>query len=85
MTESQQSKDPLNTLIALDIGFACLMENIKNMDPTMAKSLAIDLTQSADKLPLHLPESTHPAGDVLRHWAAVLNEQPRHQSPGTQN
>ena len=80
-----QAKEPMATLVALDLGFACLLENIKNIDPTLAQSLAIDLQQTAKKIPLHLPPPVHSASEILNHWAAVLNSQPTQQDAGQSN
>lgn len=78
-------KLPAETLVALDVAMACLFDNIKNIDPTLAKSIAIDLEQTVQQVPLHLPKKVHGASEVLNKWAAVLNSDPISQDTGSQN
>jgi hypothetical protein len=69
-------KDPLTALIAIDIGFSLLLENLKNHSPVIAKSLAIDMLATAQEVPARLPPTAQGVADVLSKWSAVLNSDP---------
>ena len=75
----------LETLVALDAGFGCLLDNIKNIHPTLAQSLAIDLQQTAQQIPLHLPPNAHGAADILERWATILKNLPSTSNPAQHN
>lgn len=79
------AKKPLETLIALDAGFSCLLENIRNTQPVLAQSLAIDLQQTAEQIPLHLPPEGHGAADLLARWAVILKTAPSYADPAQRN
>ena len=86
MTEQTLNQQkPLETLIALDIGFSCLLENIKNTQPVLARSLAIDMQHIATQIPTRLPANTQNVEDILNIWASVLNTPPTKPTPGQQN
>lgn len=69
-------KKPAEALVALDAGFGCLLENIRNMDRVLAASLAIDLQETAKQVPLRLPPHVHGAADILDKWATILKSDP---------
>ncbi len=84
-TDILASGKPLETLIALEAAFGCMLENIKNIQPELAKSIAIDMQQTATRIPLHLPpEVATAAAGKLQRWAEIANSDPtqknRHQS-----
>lgn len=78
-------KKTLETLIALDTGFRCLLDNIKATNPTLAQSTAIDMQQAAKQMQLHLPPEIHGACEILEQFAEQLNTAPSHQDPGQSN
>ncbi len=81
MTEKLfEQQKPLETLIAIDVGFSCLLENIRNTDPVLAQSLAIDMQQTAHQIPLQLPATAQGVAGILQKWAAVLNSKPSHST-----
>jgi len=80
-----EQQKPLNTLIAIDVGFSCLLENIRNTNPVLAQSLAIDMQQTASQIPMLLPEKAQGVIHILNNWATVLNSLPSQKEPHQQN
>ena len=80
-----QEKDPMIALVALDTGFALLLENLKNHSPVIAKSLAIDMQTTMQEIPKRLPPEMQGVADVLDKWSAVLNSDPSHQDTQQHN
>lgn len=72
-------KKTLETLIALDTAFGCLLDNIKTTQPELAASLAIDLQQAQQQMQLHLPEEVRGACELVGDWSARLQSQPSGQ------
>ncbi|MDH5612246.1 MAG: hypothetical protein OEY66_07310 [Gammaproteobacteria bacterium] len=72
-------KKTLETLIALDTFVACLCNNIRDTNPTLAQALAIDLQQAKTKMQQHLPPEIHGACDVVEQFAEQLVTAPSSQ------
>ena len=80
-----QEQDPMIALVALDTGFALLLENLKNHSPVIAKSLAIDMQATMQEIPKRLPPNMQGVVDVLEKWSVVLNSNPTQQIAGQSN
>ena len=79
MNEKTVEKDPIVTLAAIDIGFALLLDNIKQHQPDLSASLSMDMLTTMQEIQKRLPQPQASAvADVLDKWRGMLIGEPKH-------